>query len=127
MPQLTPEMLTTHVGFILDYVSELLHRQLRHAGNFGTLWERWFERPEGQWSERDRRSVVRTFSGLAKLVFPSSEMEKEDARLLLEVALELRLRVRLQLNAIDPQEFRLTSFSYVDRETGEVYRVEHSI
>ena len=29
MPKLTPEMLTTHVGFILDYISELFHRELR--------------------------------------------------------------------------------------------------
>jgi len=123
MPPIKPEMLTSHVGFILDYIAELFHRELRHAGNYGTLWEHWFERPVGQWSERDRRSVVRTFSGLAKLIFPDGEMQKEDARLLLELALDLRLRVRLQLHEIDSKEFALTSFSYVDRETGEVHQV----
>ena len=123
MPQLTPEMLTTHVGFILDYISELFHRQLRHTGTYGTIWERWFERSEGEWSERDRRSVTRTFSGLAKLIFPAGEMEKEDARLLLELALELRLRIRLQLHVMAAGEFALTSFSYIDRATGEVRQV----
>jgi hypothetical protein len=122
MPPIKPEMLTPHVGFILDYIVELCHRELRHAGSYGTLWEQWFARPEGEWSERDRRSIVRTFSGLAMLIFPTGEMGKEVARLLLELAIELRLRVRLQLHAMDQKEFSLTSFSYVDGETGETIR-----
>jgi len=127
MPPIKPEMLTHHVGFILDYVAELFHRELRHAGSYGTLWEEWFTRPDGEWSERDRRSIVRTFSGLAKLIFPSGEMSKEDAKLLLELSMELRLRVRLQLHAMDRKEFSLTSFSYVDRATGESKRVNVAV
>lgn len=124
LPQLKPEMLTTHVGFVLDYLSELFHRDLRHIGTYGTLWEHWFDRQEGQWSTRDKRSIDRTFSGMAKLIFPDGVMTKEDARLLLEWALELRLRVRLQLHAIDPTEFSVTWFGYVDRETGKQKRIE---
>ena len=63
-------------------------------------------------------------SGLTKLIFPSGVMTKDDARMLLRLALELRLRVRLQLHAISPQEFPLTEFTYSDRETGEVERVQ---
>ncbi|HZK66965.1 MAG TPA: BREX system Lon protease-like protein BrxL [Chloroflexota bacterium] len=118
MPKLTGELLTEHVGFILDYTAELFHRELRKIGHYGSLWERWFEAPANQWSARDLRSVNRTFSGLTKLIFPSGEMRKEDARLLLDLALELRLRVRLQLNRINPQEFPLTEFSYRDRDRG---------
>jgi ATP-dependent Lon protease len=124
LPKLTPELLTTHVGFMLDYTSELFHRELRSIGHYGRLWEQWFEAPAGQWSARDLRSVNRTFSGLTKLIFPSGEMKKEDARLLVELALELRLRVRLQLNRIAPQEFPLTSFAYCDKQTGELRSVE---
>ncbi len=40
--------------------------------------------------------------------------------MLLRLALELRLRVRLQLHAMSPKEFPLTEFTYADRETGEV-------
>lgn len=123
MPKLTPEMFTPHVGFILDYISELFHRDLRNIGHYGTLWERWFDRPEGQWSARDKRSIDRSFSGLTKLIFPDGVMQKEDARLLLELAIDLRLRVRMQLHEIDPKEFGLTGFSYVDRESGEVFEV----
>src|SRR5207245_727872 len=120
LPKLTPDMLTPHVGFILDYTSEIFHRELRHIGSYGALWERWFESPLGQWSNRDLRSINRTFSGLTKLIFPSGVMEKEDARLLLRLAIELRLRVLLQLHIMNDQEFLLTELSFRDRESGEV-------
>jgi ATP-dependent Lon protease len=124
MPKLKPELLTAHVGFILDYTSELFHRELRRIGHFGGLWERWFEATPGEWSTRDKRSINRTFSGLTKLIFPSGVMTKEDADLLLRLALELRLHVRMQLHELSPQEFPLTSFSYIDRESRQVRQVD---
>jgi ATP-dependent Lon protease len=124
LPKLTPDLLTTHVGFMLDYTSEIFHRELRRIAGYGTLWEEWFDPAPPHWSARDLRSVSRTFSGLTKLIFPSGSMNKNDARLLLRMALELRLRVRVQLNRMSPQEFPLTAFSYRDRETGAVETVQ---
>src|SRR6266516_2854718 len=119
LPKLTQELLTKHVGFILDYTSELFHHEFRRITPSGTLWERWFEAPSGEWSARDMRSITRTFSGLTKLIFPSGVMEKEDARLLLEIAIELRLRVLLQLHTMSSQEFPTTELFYRERETSE--------
>ncbi len=126
LPKLTPDMFTPHVGFILDYTSEIFHRELRNIGNYGTVWERWFESPLGQWSARDMRSINRTFSGLTKLIFPSGVMEKEDAHMVLRLAIELRLRVLVQLHTMNEQEFHVTELSFKDRETGgvETVRVE---
>ena len=123
LPKLTPELLTSHVGFILDYLSEIFHRELRPINSFGTLWQRWFEATPGEWSARDMRSINRTFSGLTKLIFPSGTITQEEARLLLRLAIELRLRVRVQLHRMSPREFPLTSFTYRDRERGTVERV----
>ena len=123
MPKLIPELITRHVGFILDYTSELFHRELRRIGHYGALWEQWFDAPPGEWSARDRRSINRSFSGLTKLIFPSGEMTQEDARLLLRLALELRLRVRLQMHRMSPQEFPLTTFAFHDRDSGVEERV----
>jgi ATP-dependent Lon protease len=120
MPKLTPTQFTPHVGFILDYASELFHRELRQIGSYGTLWEQWFEAPGSWWSVRDRRSINRTFSGLTKLIFPDGIMKKEDARVLLDFAIELRLRVLLQLRVINREEFGTTVLSYIDRESGQV-------
>ncbi len=56
-------------------------------------------------------------------MFPSGQLTKEDARLLLNLALELRLLVRVQLHTMSPQEFGLVEFTYVDRESGAVESV----
>ena len=76
-----------------------------------------------EWSARDLRSINRTFSGLTKLIFPSGEMEMEDARMLLYLAIKLRLRVLMQLHTMNEQEFRVTELSFRDRETDEVETV----
>ncbi len=123
LPKLTPDLITGRVGFILDYISELFHRELRRIARYGTLWEEWFEAPRREWSARDMRSINRTFAGMTKLIFPAGRMTKDDARLLLELAIELRLRVRVQLNRINPQEFPLTDMHYSDRATGDVVTV----
>ncbi|MCG8353844.1 MAG: BREX system Lon protease-like protein BrxL [Chloroflexales bacterium] len=126
MPKLLPELITNHVGFILDYTSELFHRELRRIGHYGSLWEQWFAAPSGEWSARDKRSINKTFSGLTKLIFPSGAMRKDDARILLRLAIELRLRVRLQMHKMSPQEFPLTTFSFYDKETAnqDVVQIE---
>lgn len=123
LPKLTRDMFTQHVGFILDYTSEIFHRELRRISSYGSLWEQWFESPLGQWTTRDIRSINRTFSGLTKLIFPAGSMEKEDARLLLDVAIELRLRVLLQLHIINSSEFHTTALSYIDRATGQKHTI----
>ena len=120
LPKLTPDLITGRVGIILDYVSELFHREMRRIARYGTLWEEWFAAPAREWSARDLRSINRTFSGLTKLIFPAGQMTKEHARILLELAIELRLRVRVQLNRMSPQEFPLIEMHYHDRATGDV-------
>ncbi len=76
------------MGFILDYTSELYHRELRRISHYGSLWEKWLVAQPVQWSTRDHQGVSRTFSGLTKLVFPSGVMNKEDAELMLRLAIE---------------------------------------
>ena len=61
-----------------------------------------------------------TTSGLTKPVFPSGTMTKEDAWLLLRLALELQLRVPLQVHVMSLQELPLTGFAYFDRKMREV-------
>jgi predicted ATP-dependent Lon-type protease len=51
-------------------------------------------------------------------------MEKEDARMLLELAMELRLRVLNQLHIMNNKEFCTTELSYIDRDTSEKRTIE---
>jgi ATP-dependent Lon protease len=114
---------TERYGFILDYTSELFHRELRRITIYGTLWECWFEPGPGQRSYRDQRSISRTFSGLVKLIFPAGNPEKEDAGTLLELAMELRLRVLLQVHRINRNEFSTTELSSTDKAIGKTHTV----
>jgi predicted ATP-dependent Lon-type protease len=50
-------------------------------------------------------------------------MEKEDARMVLRLAIELRLRVLVQLHSMNEQEFHVTELSFRDRETDEIETV----
>jgi serine/threonine protein kinase len=65
--------------------------------------------------------VLRTVSGLLKLIHPDESQTKEDVREYLAFALEMRRRVKEQLKRIRPSEFPNTELSYLDKETGEEF------
>jgi len=54
---------------------------------------------------------------------PDGEFTKEDVRCYLEIALEMRRRVKEQLKRIGGMEFWDTNFSYIDKETQEEHFV----
>jgi ATP-dependent Lon protease len=56
---------------------------------------------------------------LVKLIHPHGDLEKEDLRELLEFAMEGRRRVKEQLKKMGAFEFFQTSFSYIDKNSGE--------
>jgi ATP-dependent Lon protease len=68
---------------------------------------------------RDVKAVRKTVAGLVKLIHPHGEVAKEDLRELVELAMEGRRRVKEQLKKLGSFEFFQTSFSYIDKETGE--------
>ena len=113
------DMFSNGFGLIVDYLAEAL-RALR-ALDYSGLYERWFSVSESI-STRDRDGVNKTFSGLAKILFPGKDMDKEQARELLEIAMEMRERVKDQLYRIDGT-FERVEFSYTDKATGEVRAV----
>ena len=113
------DMFCQGFGLIVDYLAEAL-RHLRVL-DYSNLYSEWFEISDSI-STRDRDGVNKTFSGLAKIVFPGKKMTKEECRWLLEASMEMRKRVKDQLYRID-STFELVDFSYTDRETGEVREV----
>lgn len=114
------DMFSNGFGLIVDYLAEAL-RALR-ALDYSGIYERWFPVSESI-STRDRDGVNKTFSGLAKILFPGKGLDKEQARELLEIAMEMRERVKDQLYRIDGT-FERVDFSYADKETGEVRTVQ---
>lgn len=113
------EMFCESYGFIVDYLAEAL-RYLRTL-DYGDGFAKWFELSRTL-STRDRDGITKTFSGLAKILFPTGDWDKDQARGLLEFSMELRARVKDQLYRIDGT-FERVDISYTDRATGEVVRV----
>lgn len=119
MPKLTPNLFTSHLGFIADYIAEIFHNQLRPL-NFTDCYERYFSFGR-QLGHRDRKAVMRTVSGLIKLIHPDGEFSKEELAEYLTFALEMRRRVKEQLKRINPTEFANTDLTFIDKATGTEY------
>jgi ATP-dependent Lon protease len=115
------EMFTDGYGFIVDYLAEIL-RFLR-TEDFGTYYQKFFTL-DATIATRDRLAIHKTFSGLMKVLFPGGECRKEEVRELLELAIEGRRRVKLQLMKMDETfREREVRFVYLDKETDKEHEV----
>ena len=114
------EMFTKGFGFIVDYLAEVFRHMRRE--DFGGKYKAWFEL-DPTIATRDRTAITKTFSGLMKVLYPSGECSKEEARELLEWSLEGRRRVKLQLMKMD-ETFRETDIRFAYRDLGEGRVVE---
>ena len=63
--------------------------------------------------------AVILFVFLLNIILPDGEISKEDAKEILEYAIEGRRRVKEQLKRMAPTEFFDTDLGYTDIETGE--------
>ena len=116
IPKYRPDFFTDDYGFITDYLSEFM-RELR-KDSCADLMDKYF-RLGNNLNQRDTIAVRKTVSGLIKLVYPDGEAGKEEIREILELALELRRRVKEQLKKIGGMEFYDVNFSYIETEDFE--------
>lgn len=111
-----PANFTNHFGFSTDFFSEMLHALRKD--NYTNAIDEYFTLGS-QMRQRDTKPVRKTVSGLIKLLHPDGMYTKEDVRVYLEWAIEMRRRVKEQLKRIGGMEFWDTNFSYIDKETQE--------
>ena len=85
-------------GLIVDYLAEALRhlRTLDYSGDLDTL-----ATLDPAMSKRDQDAVRKTFSGLAKLIFPARDGAPEELEELLRFAIEGRKRVKDQIIRLD--------------------------
>ena len=113
VPKMRSDLLTGRYSLITDCLSEFCHEMRRR--DFTHYIDQYF-RLNSDFNRRDEIGVRKTFSGLAKLVFPDGRMGKEDVRILLEYAIEGRRRVKEQLKIMAGIEFIDVQLGYVDVE-----------
>ena len=115
-PKLRSDLFTKKYGLISDCFAEFCHAMRKY--DFTNTFSEYFALND-QFNARDTIAVSRTFSGLAKLIYPNEEISKEEAREILEYAIEGRRRVKEQLRKMTPREFSDVNLGYIDRDTGE--------
>jgi ATP-dependent Lon protease len=120
VPKFRPEHFTDRYGFIVDYLAEFL-REMRKRSYSDVIFK-YFSFGNNL-NQRDVIAVKKTFSGLAKLIYPDENISKEDAQEILEYALVGRRRVKEQLKKIGGMEFFDVNFSYIDNDDMEEHFV----
>lgn len=120
IPKFRPEHFTNDYGFISDYLAEFI-RELRKE-QYGDSIDHYFRLGKNL-NQRDTIAVRRMVDGYLKLVFPDGEFAKEDVEEVLQLALEMRRRVKEQLKKLGGMEFYDVNFSYIDNETFEEHYV----
>ena len=113
VPRIRPDAFTTGYGFIVDYLAEIMH-QLRSVDYSGVIDE--YYELHSDLSIRDTTAIRHTFSGMVKLIYPAGVVTTEEARELLEFAMEQRKRVADQLPRIDTT-MKYVTFGYRPRGT----------
>ena len=119
--KLRSEMFTSDYGFIVDYLAEVLKylRKEDYTKDYIDSFELC-----SSLTTRDRTGIEKTFSGLVKLLFPGVDYSEDEARVLIEFAIECRKRVKDQLEKMD-ETFKEDNvkFEYTDK-TGNIKAIE---
>ena len=113
VPKMRSSLLTGHYGLITDCLSEFCHEMRKR--DYTHHIDAYF-RLNSDFNKRDEIGVRKTFSGMAKLLFPDERMTKEDVQMILDYAIEGRRRVKEQLKIMAGVEFIDVNLGYLDAD-----------
>lgn len=109
-------------GLITDYIAAILH-ELRNTDWTAKLEQ--YAKFDGSLSERDHLAIRKTFSGMAKLLYPDGKMTDQEAFELIDFAAEARKRVKDQLYVIDETFCAEPAyFEYRNLKSGDLVSIE---
>jgi ATP-dependent Lon protease len=118
--KLRNEMFSDGYGFIVDYLAEVLKemRKEDHMHDYKSMFEL-----SNSITTRDKDAISKTFSGLIKVIYPHGKYSEDEAKEILDFAIECRKRVKLQLIKMD-ETFEEVDFSYTVNSSGKKFLVE---
>lgn len=108
IPKLGPNSYAKDYGFITDYFCEIMHelRRLDLLAGVRTRFEIIDAAKTAQGvSGRDQRAIMKTASAFLKLLYPDGKITDTELEEVLDLACELRQRVREQLHLMAPGEY----------------------
>jgi ATP-dependent Lon protease len=123
IPKLSPDSYSRDYGFITDYFCEIMH-ELRRLNTLDAVKSRFeivdVAKTERGISGRDQRAIMKTTSGLLKLIYPDGKISDKELEEVLSISCELRQRVRDQLYRMAPGEYERIKISGKIVKTGTV-------
>lgn len=118
--KLRNEMFTDGYGFIVDYLAEVL-KEFRKDDYVNLVNEH--AELHSSLTARDRDGIVKTFSGLVKIMYPDGNVSHEEAMELINFAVEGRKRVKDQLLKMD-DTFEQVDFTFADLVGNKIIGIE---
>ncbi len=109
IPKMRSTILTEKYGLITDCLAEFCKEMRKYDFTHG--FDEFFHLNK-DFNKRDEIAVRKTFSGLAKLLFPDGVMLEEEVKILLDYAIEGRRRVKEQLKIMAGIEFSDVNLGY---------------
>jgi ATP-dependent Lon protease len=119
MPKNSSEYLTSHYGFITDYLAEAFHYQFKHTNRYEEVSRqiRLGKDIEG----RDEKGIKKTVAAFLKILHPGGPATAEELEDYVAYATECRRRVKEQMNKRKPDdEFARINLSYFDANGQEI-------
>jgi len=118
--KLRNEMFTENYGFIVDYLAEIL-KELRKE-DYSSLIKNYVEL-DNSMTARDREGILKTFSGMVKILYPDGVLSHSDAIEIIEFSAEGRKRVKDQLIKMD-DTFETVKFVFINKEMNKAQKIE---
>lgn len=111
MPKNSSEFLTSHYGFITDYLAEAFHYQFKHTNRYEEVSKRI--RLGKSIEGRDEKGIKKTVCAFLKILHPDGPPTDEEFEEYVAYATECRRRVKEQMNKRKPDdEFARINLSY---------------
>lgn len=119
MPKSSSAYLTDDFGFITDYLAEAFHYVFRHTNRYDYVSNRvkLGEAVEG----RDEKAIKKTLAAFLKILHPADEPSDKEFEEYTSYAIEVRRRVKEQMNKCKPDdEFARINLSYFRPDGTEI-------
>jgi len=111
MPKNSSEFLTSHYGFITDYLAEAFHYQFKHTNRYEEVSRRI--RLGKSIEGRDEKGIKKTVCAFLKILHPHGPPTDDEFEEYVAYATECRRRVKEQMNKRKPDdEFARINLSY---------------
>ena len=112
MPKNSSEYLTSHYGFITDYLAEAFHYQFSHTNRYEEVSQRI--RLGTAVEGRDEKGIKKTVCAFLKILHPDGAPTEAEFDEYVAYAVEGRRRVKEQMNKRKPDdEFAHIQLSYL--------------